>query len=34
MTDQTHSKLPLATLATVIALWYVFGAALVLVQAL
>jgi hypothetical protein len=34
MPDHTHSNLPLATLVLVIALWYLFGAALVLVQAL
>jgi hypothetical protein len=34
MSDHTHSNLPLTTLAIVIALWYLFGAALVLVQAL
>jgi hypothetical protein len=34
MSDHTYSDLPLATLTVVIALWYLFGAALVLVQAL
>jgi hypothetical protein len=34
MSDHTHSNLPLATLAIVIALWYLFGAALVLVEVL
>jgi hypothetical protein len=34
MSDHTHSNLPLTTLAIVIAPWYLFGAALVLVQAL
>ena len=34
MSDHTHSNLPLATLTAVIALWYLFGAALVVVQSL
>jgi hypothetical protein len=34
MSKHIHSNLPLATLAIVIALWYLFGAALVLVQTL
>jgi hypothetical protein len=33
MTKHIASNLPLATLVAVIALWYAFGAALVLIQA-
>jgi hypothetical protein len=34
MSDHIRSNLPLATLTAVIALWYLFGVALVLAQAL